>query len=88
MIEYKYKDRETPIEKINSPRGKGETVMKYKYIISGFYFAGDERRHFYEIVEEENNSKAMEVVIGRLAWNTSVDENKSFQLDFIHYECL
>lgn len=58
----------------------------YKYNISGYYFANEERKHFEKIVEAEDNFKAMQQVIGELAWHESL-EDKTFKLDVIHYEC-
>lgn len=60
--------------------------MKYSYTISGYYFADNERIHFEESLEAEDNYQAMQLVIGELAWHTSI-EHKTFKLDVIHYEC-
>ena len=61
--------------------------QKYMYNISGYYFANDERKYFYEDIEAEDNFQAMKLVIGKLAWKESNDGN-TFKLDLIHYECL
>ena len=57
----------------------------YTYTISGYYFAGEERKHFYEEIEAHDNIEAMEIVIGRLAWKESLEGN-TFYLQFIHYD--
>ena len=60
----------------------------YQYEISGYYFAnGDERTHFYHIVEATDECEAMEMVVGKIALSESRAGN-SFKLDVIHYECL
>lgn len=66
---------------------KGNTEVKmYGYIISGYYFANDERKHFEKIVKAEDDIEAMKKVIGELAWHESLEGN-TFKLDFIHYDC-
>ena len=59
----------------------------YKYEISGYYFNGEGRIHFEEVVEATDNIEAMKIVIGGIAWKESLNGN-SFLLDTIHYECL
>lgn len=61
--------------------------MKYNYEISGWYIANGERKHFNVGIQAESNSQAMEIVVGRLAWDESLKGN-SFRLDMIHYEVL
>ena len=61
-------------------------VKLWQYQITGYYFADGERRRFEEYPFAEDNSKAMEQVIGKIAWKTSL-EGKKFELDVIHYEC-
>lgn len=46
----------------------------------------DEYKHFEEIVWAENNTVAMEMVIGKNAWAESLN-GRTFQLDVIHYDC-
>lgn len=58
----------------------------WKYTISGYYFADDERKYFYEELFATDNSVAMEQVIGKYAWAESL-EGKTFKLDVIHYDC-
>ena len=58
----------------------------WQYQITGYYFADGERKRFEEYVYAENNSIAMERVIGKYAWSESLD-GKTFKLDVIHYEC-
>ena len=57
----------------------------YEYIISGYYIAGDERKHFWQEVKANDNIEAMKIVIGELAWKESLEGN-SFYLDLIHYD--
>ena len=64
---------------------KKNTIL-WQYQITGNYFADDERRRFEEYIYAEDNSIAMEQVIGKYAWATSL-EGKTFKLDVIHYEC-
>lgn len=61
--------------------------MKYNYEISGWYIANGERKHFDVEIQAESNTQAMEIVIGRLAWEEGLKGN-SFLLDMIHYEVL
>lgn len=56
----------------------------FKYEISGYYFEGDERKHFDEIVEASDNFIAMKIVLGNIMLYTK----KPISLDVIHYECL
>ena len=58
----------------------------WQYRISGYYFANEERKHFDEVIFAEDNHKAMEQVIGKYAWQESL-EDKTFKLDVIHYDC-
>lgn len=71
---------------------KEKTVVMYEYEISGDYFATDtkgktERIYFCETIWAEDNAKAMERVIGNLAWNESLND-RTFMLGVVHYECL
>jgi len=59
----------------------------YEYEISGYYFAGEERKHFSELVKAVSNTVAMDMVVGRIAREVSREE-KTFRLEFIHYEVL
>ena len=65
--------------------------MKYLYRISGYYWHGQNgievKDHFDEEIEAENNTDAMHIVVGRLACETSLNE-ETFILDCIHYEVL
>lgn len=56
----------------------------YKYEISGYYFEGNERKHFDFVIEAPDNIIAMQMALGKIMWNT---EN-AVKLDVIHYECL
>lgn len=58
----------------------------YKYKISGYYFAGEERKYFNEVVMATDNIEAMQIAIGIYAWNESLEGN-TFKLDVIHYDC-
>lgn len=65
----------------------------YQYRITGYYYTGyagslekDEYKRFEEIVWAENNTVAMEMVIGKNAWAESLN-GRTFQLDVIHYDC-
>jgi hypothetical protein len=60
---------------------------KYKYEITLEYFADNESRYFRGEVEADDNVQAMEIIIGRIAWQTS-NEGKTFKFNFIHYDCL
>ena len=60
---------------------------RYRYYISGYYFANGERKHFGEELMAEDNIEAMQKVIGMLAWGESLEGN-NFKLDTIHYEVL
>lgn len=61
----------------------------YRYEISGYYFEGDERKHFDEEVEAPNNIVAMQMVLGQIMWESGEHlGNKPVKLDTIHYECL
>lgn len=61
----------------------------YRYEISGYYFEGDERKHFDEEVEAPNNIAAMQMVLGQIMWESGEHlSNKPVKLDTIHYECL
>lgn len=64
-----------------------KNVEMYLYEISGYFFADNERKHFCKELYAQDNSEAMAIVIGQLAWNASL-EDKAFKLDVIHYECL
>ena len=58
----------------------------YTYAISGYYtINGNEQKHFHEEIEAKNNIEAMEIVIGKLAWDESLKGN-TFMLDLIHYD--
>ena len=59
----------------------------FKYNISGYYFSNDERKYFNEEVISNTNTNAMALVIGRIAWEESLEGN-TFKLDTIHYECM
>lgn len=61
--------------------------MKYNYEISGWYIANGERKHFDVGIQADNNTQAMEIVVGRLALEEGLKGN-SFLLDMIHYEVL
>ena len=70
---------------------KKETITKemYSYIITGYYFEGDDRKHFYKIVEAPDNIIAMQIVLGEIMWNSNKHfNNKPVKLDTIHYECV
>lgn len=56
----------------------------YKYEISGYYFEGNERKHFDFVIEAPDNIIAMQIALGKIMLNT---EN-AVKLDVIHYECL
>lgn len=61
----------------------------FKYEISGYYFEGDERKYFEEIVEASDNFIAMKIVLGNIMLKNSEHNNNNFvKLDVIHYECL
>lgn len=61
----------------------------FKYEISGYYFEGNERKHFSEVVEASDNVIAMKIVLGNIMLNNSERNNNNFvKLDVIHYECL
>lgn len=62
-----------------------KTVEIYEYAISGYYYADGEEMHFWEIVKAEDNSVAMDMVVGRIAREVSL-EGKAFRLDCIHYD--
>lgn len=62
------------------------TQEMYKYQISGYYFAGKERKHFSEIIVATDNIEAMQIAIGKYAWQESLEGN-TFKLDVIHYDC-
>ena len=64
----------------------GQEVKIYNYQISGYYYAGNERKRFEEIVPARDNIEAMQIVIGKIAWHESLEGN-TFKLDVIHYEC-
>lgn len=57
----------------------------YEYAISGYYYAGEERKHFWELVKAPDNSIAMDMVVGKIARAVSLD-GKAFRLEFIHYD--
>lgn len=61
--------------------------MKYNYEISGWYIVNEERKHFDVEIQAESNTQAIEIVVGKLAWEESLKGN-SFLLDMIHYEVL
>ena len=63
------------------------TQEMYKYQISGYYFAGEERKYFNEVIMAADNIEAMQIAIGTHAWNESLEDN-TFKLDVIHYDCL
>lgn len=63
------------------------TKEMYKYQVSGYYFAGQERKYFNEIITASDNTEAMQIVIGKHAWHESLEGN-TFKLDVIHYDCL
>lgn len=67
-------------------KATNKKVEVYLYSISGFYFAGGERKHFDKEVYATDNCEAMKTVMGELAWKESLAGN-SFHLDVIHYEC-
>lgn len=58
----------------------------YKYQISGYYFAGEERKHFEDTIIASDNIEAMQIAIGKYAWQESLEGN-TFKLDVIHYDC-
>ena len=61
----------------------------YRYEISGYYFEGDERKHFNKEVEAHNNIVAMQMVLGQIMWESGeYFNNKPVKLDTIHYEVL
>lgn len=61
----------------------------YRYEISGYYFDGDERKHFCEEVEAPDNIAAMKMVLGQIMLESSEHFNDApVKLDVIHYECL
>ena len=63
-------------------------VVMYKYIISGYYTEdGDNVKRFEQEVEAEDSIHAIKLVIGQLAWATSLC-GKQFKLDTVHYEVL
>ena len=62
------------------------TQTTYKYRISGYYFAGQERKHFEDIIIASDNIEAMQIAIGMYAWHESLEGN-TFKLDVIHYDC-
>ena len=67
---------------------KMKKVVLYKYIISGYYVVdGDDTRRFEQEVEAEDSVQAIKLVIGRLAWKTSLC-GRQFKLDTVHYEIL
>lgn len=59
----------------------------YRYKIVGYYFAGEKRKYFDEVVMAADNVEAMQLAIGVHAWNESREGN-TFKLDVIHYDCL
>lgn len=63
------------------------TQEMYKYHISGYYFAGEERKHFDDTIIASDNTEAMQIAIGTHAWHESLEGN-AFKLDVIHYDCL
>ena len=63
------------------------TEKKYRYYISGYYFAGGEKKHFGEELMAVDNIEAMQKVLGMLAWKESIEGN-SFMLDTIHYDVI
>lgn len=65
------------------------TKEMYRYEISGYYFEGDERKHFQKEVEATDNIVAMKIVLGEIMWESGeYFNNKPVQLEFIHYECM
>ena len=61
----------------------------YRYEISGYYFEGDERKHFCEEVEAPDNIVAMQMVLGEIMWKSGEYFNDAaVKLDHIHYEVL
>ena len=62
-----------------------KTIEIYEYAISGYYYADTEKMHFREVVKAENNSVAMDMVVGKIAREVSL-EGKAFRLDCIHYD--
>ena len=61
----------------------------YRYEISGYYFEGDERKHFCEEVKAPDNIAAMKLVLGEIMLESSEHFNDApVKLDVIHYECL
>lgn len=61
--------------------------MKFNYKISGWYIANRKRKRFDVEIQAESYTQAIEIVIGKLAWEESLKRN-SFLLDIIHYEML
>ena len=68
-------------------REKTKQVKMYQYRITGYYYAGEEHKRFDEELWAENNSIAMERVIGMYALMETLTGNP-FVLDVIHYDCL
>lgn len=64
---------------------KKNVATLFKYQISGYYFADDERKHFEDYIMATDEVEAMQIAIGIHSWKTSLD-GKAFRLDVIHYE--
>lgn len=61
----------------------------YRYAISGYYFEGNERKHFYKEISAPDNITAMQMVLGEIMWQSSRHFNDApVKLDCIHYECI
>lgn len=60
----------------------------YKYNISGYYKINNtEKKHFSEDVCATDNFIAIEIVLGKIAWEESLKGN-SVLFDVFHYEVL
>lgn len=59
----------------------------YKYLVSGFYFEGEERKHFESMIEACDEIIAMKIVLGEIMWKSSkYFNNKPVKLDCMHCE--
>lgn len=64
-----------------------ETKTLFKFNVSGYYFAGNERKYFNNDVFATDEFTASEMVIGKYAWYESINGN-SLKIDCMHYEAI
>lgn len=61
----------------------------YTYIVSGYYFENNERKHFSEEVKAPTNSVAVQIVLGKIMWNSHKYYNDApVKLDCVHDELI